>query len=81
MAFCEKCGSPTAAYKYNDLFLCDDCLFTELGIRMYSTPPHECANCGKILYGDHYNNNYLHYVDDDDNHFCSKECIVAYKLK
>ena len=75
LTFCEKCGNPTAAYKYDDKFLCCDCLFDALEIHEYIPPQWRCSNCNRKMDGGHY----PHYIDDYDNHFCSKECVLDFR--
>jgi ribosomal protein L37AE/L43A len=73
MTICEHCGSPTASRKYDDVFMCDDCLFTKLGIHIYH-PIYVCANCNKKFSESHY----PHYINEYNAHFCSKDCALDY---
>lgn len=73
---CEACHNQEATIYCNGVYWCDSCMF-ELNsyVHEYCPPPFRCENCNKMCYG-----NCTHYLDDHDHHFCSKECVIEYRM-
>ena len=84
MGVCNRCGKecdtiqyPTVQHPYgrseNNRVLdwCEDCLIDFLWIADYVPPIFKCWNCDNDC-------PINHYIDEDDNHFCSKKCAVDY---
>ena len=73
---CEVCHNQEATRYCNNVYWCDSCMF-ELNsyVHEYCPPPFRCEICNKMFYG-----NCTHYLDDHDHHFCSKECVIEYRM-
>lgn len=74
MGICNRCDKECSTIKYpNDkpLDWCEDCLADFLWIADYEPTEFKCWNCNNVCPVNHY-------IDEEDNHFCTKKCAVSY---